>query len=113
MRVVPNQNTVATDRPADGRLGVPRSVSSGPSPNGAEQSGPRERVRVERGAKRVRAYLAGAVVVDSIEPLLVWEIPYYPTYYFHEDDVQAELVADGGADLRSPSRGDAKTLTVL
>jgi uncharacterized protein (DUF427 family) len=68
---------------------------------------------VERGAKRVRAYLGGSVVVDSIAPLLVWEIPYYPTYYFHEDDVQAELVADGGADLRSPSRGDAKTLTVL
>ena len=113
MRVVSSQKTVATDKPTEERLGVPRPVLSEPSPNGAEQSGPRKRVRVERGAKRVRAYLGGAVVVDSIAPLLVWEIPYYPTYYFHEDDVHAELVADGGADLRSPSRGDAKTLTVL
>jgi uncharacterized protein (DUF427 family) len=113
MRVVPSQETVPTDKPTNGRLGVPRSVLSGPSPSAAEQSGPRKRVRVERGAKRVRAYLGGAVVVDSIAPLLVWEVPYYPTYYFREDDVHAELVADGGADLRSPSRGDAKTLTVL
>jgi uncharacterized protein (DUF427 family) len=53
------------------------------------------------------------VVVDSIAPLLVWEVPYYPTYYFPESDVRADLVADGGADLHSPSRGDAKTLSVL
>jgi uncharacterized protein (DUF427 family) len=113
MRVVSSQETVAKGRPTGDRSGVPRPVAPEPSPNGAEQSGRRKRVRVERGAKRVRAYLGGAVVVDSIAPLLVWEIPYYPTYYFNEDDVQAELVADGGADLRSPSRGDAKTLTVL
>jgi uncharacterized protein (DUF427 family) len=70
-------------------------------------------VRVERGAKRVRAYLGGEVVVDSISPLLVWEVPYYPTYYFPESDVRAELLADGTADLHSPSRGDAKTLSVV
>jgi uncharacterized protein (DUF427 family) len=113
MRVVSSHKTVATGKPTGDRSGAPTPVVPEPSPNGAEQSGRRKRVRVERGAKRVRAYLGGAVVVDSIAPLLVWEIPYYPTYYFREDDVQAELVADGGADLRSPSRGDAKTLTVL
>jgi len=84
-----------------------RSTNRGRSP------GRRGAVRVEHGTKRVRAYLAGALVVDSIAPLLVWEVPYYPTYYFHESDVRAELVADGGSDLHSPSRGDAKTLTVL
>jgi uncharacterized protein (DUF427 family) len=83
------------------------------SANGSARPGPRGRVRVERGAKRVRAYLGGAVVVDSTAPLLVWEVPYYPTYYFPEGDVRAELVADGGVDLHSPSRGDAKTLSVL
>jgi uncharacterized protein (DUF427 family) len=113
MRVVSSQNTVATGKPTGGRSAFPTPVVPDPSPNGADQSGRRKRLRVERGAKRVRAYLGGEVVVDSIAPLLVWEVPYYPTYYFHEDDVHAELVADGGADLRSPSRGDAKTLTVL
>jgi uncharacterized protein (DUF427 family) len=73
----------------------------------------RGRVRVERGAKRVRSYLGGEVVVDSISPLLVWEVPYYPTYYFPESDVRAQLLADGAADLHSPSRGDAKTLSVI
>jgi uncharacterized protein (DUF427 family) len=43
----------------------------------------------------------------------VWEVPYYPTYYFPETDVRADLAADDGADLHSPSRGDAKTLSVL
>ena len=84
-----------------------------PPTNGSARAGRRGLVRVERGAKRVRAYLGGTVVVDSIAPLLVWEVPYYPTYYFPEGDVRAELVADGGVDLHSPSRGDAKTLSVL
>jgi uncharacterized protein (DUF427 family) len=84
-------------------------------PNGtlSAPAGRRGTVRVERSAKRVRAYLAGAVVADSLAPLLVWEVPYYPTYYFPESDVRAELVADGDPDLHSPSRGDARTLTVL
>lgn len=93
--------------------GDPRREAPEPATDGIASSRQRGQVRVERGAKRVRAYLGGAVVVDSIAPLLVWEVPYYPTYYFPEDDVHAELVADLGADLHSPSRGDAKTLSVL
>ena len=38
------------------------------------------RVRVEQGAKRVRAYLGGEVVADTIRPRLVWEVPSYPAY---------------------------------
>ena len=47
----------------------------------------RGRVRVEAGSKRVRAYLAGRLVVDSIHPVLVWEVPYYPAYYLPRADV--------------------------
>jgi len=65
----------------------------------------RGRVRVERGAKRVRAFLGGELVVDTVRPLLVWEIPYYPAYYLPVDDVVAELVPTGGTE-RSPDRGD-------
>jgi uncharacterized protein (DUF427 family) len=65
----------------------------------------RGRVRVEPSAKRVRAYLAGNLVADTIEATLVWEKPYYPTYYLPAADIRAELVPSG--DLtRSPSRGD-------
>jgi uncharacterized protein (DUF427 family) len=77
-----------------------------------ESDKPRGRIRVERAAKRVRAYLGGEAVVDTIRPLLVWEKPYYPTYYFPIADVRMELLeADGGVE-HSPSRGDAETFTI-
>lgn len=65
----------------------------------------RGRVRVEAGAKRVRATLGGQTVVDTTTPLLVWEVPYYPAYYLPASDVTAEL-RPTGATTRSPSRGD-------
>jgi uncharacterized protein (DUF427 family) len=52
-------------------------------------------VRVERSQKRVRTYLAGELVADTTQPLLVWEIPYYPIYYIPAADVRASLVATG------------------
>ena len=97
---------------ASGQVG-PQAEKREPRPNGGAPPVRRGQVRVERGAKRVRAYLGGAVAVDSIAPLLVWEVPYYPTYFFPERDVRAELVAEGAMDLHSPSRGDAKTLSVV
>lgn len=65
----------------------------------------RGKVRIEPGAKRVRAYVDGHVVVDTTHPLYVWEIPYYPAYYLPLADVVAELVPTGEV-TRSPSRGD-------
>jgi uncharacterized protein (DUF427 family) len=60
----------------------------------------------------VRAYLGGELVADTTRPLLVWEIPYYPAYYFPLADVRAELVPEDGDPAHSPSRGDARTFTV-
>ena len=42
----------------------------------------RGHVRVEHGAKRIRAYLGGSLVADTTRPLLVWEKPAYPAYHF-------------------------------
>jgi len=69
-------------------------------------------IRIEEGAKRVRAYLGGEVVADTTKPLLVWEIPYYPTYYFPAADVRLELLHADGGSSHSPSRGDGQTFTV-
>jgi uncharacterized protein (DUF427 family) len=69
-------------------------------------------IRIERGAKRVRAYLGGEIVADTTKPLLVWEVPYYPTYYFPAADVRLELLHGDGGTSHSPSRGDAQTFTV-
>jgi len=67
-------------------------------------------IRVEHGRKRVRILLAGELVADTTSPLLVWEIPYYPTYYVPASDVRAELVPYG-ADA-DKVLGEAEVLTV-
>ena len=72
----------------------------------------RGRVRVEQGQKRVRAYLGGEAVADTTAPLLVWEKPYYPTYYFPVDDVRMDLLEPDGGVAHSPSRGDGRTFTL-
>jgi uncharacterized protein (DUF427 family) len=77
-----------------------------------ERTEARGRVRVEQGAKRVRAYLGGEPVADTTRPLLVWEKPYYPTYYFPTADVRTELLAPDDRIAHSPSRGDGQLFTV-
>jgi uncharacterized protein (DUF427 family) len=70
------------------------------------------RVRVEQGAKRVRAYLGAEVVADTIHPRLVWEIPSYPAYYFPAEDVRTDLLVPTATLTHSPSRGDAQHYTI-
>ena len=72
----------------------------------------RGRIRIEPGLKRVRAYLGGEVVADTIQPMLVWEVPYYPAYYFPVADVRTELLEADGGVAHSPSRGDGRAFTV-
>jgi uncharacterized protein (DUF427 family) len=72
----------------------------------------RGRVRIEVGAKRVRAFLGGEAVADTTSPVLVWEAPYYPTYYFPAADVRQELLVPEHGAEHSPSRGDARVFTV-
>ena len=68
----------------------------------------RGRVRVEDGHKRVRAYVGGEVVADTHHPLLVWEIPNYPAYYFPRADVRTGLLTPSTRTEHSPSRGEAR-----
>jgi uncharacterized protein (DUF427 family) len=70
------------------------------------------RVRLEQGRKRVRAYLAGNVVADTTQPRLVWEVPYYPAYYFPVEDVRTDLRMDllvpTGTVTHCPYKGQAQ-----
>lgn len=72
----------------------------------------RGRVRVEKGSKRVRIYFGGELVADTTDPLLVFEVPYYPQYYFPLTDVRTELLVPTETRTHSPSRGDAHHFTV-
>ena len=69
-------------------------------------------IRIEAGSKRVRAFVGGELVADTINPQLVWEVPYYPTYYFPVADVRQELLQVQDGVVHSPSRGDATVFTV-
>jgi len=71
----------------------------------------RNEVRSERSEKRLRAYLGGELVADSTRPILVWEIPYYPTYYLPADDVRAKLVPTGRTE-HVDGLGEAELLDV-
>ncbi|MHB1595441.1 MAG: DUF427 domain-containing protein [Streptosporangiaceae bacterium] len=51
--------------------------------------------RFERSPKRVRTYLGGALAADTLRPLLVWENPYFPSYYIPAADVTADLIPAG------------------
>ena len=72
----------------------------------------RQQLMVEHSHKRVRIYLHGQLVADTTRPLLVWEKPYYPTYYLPAADVAAQLVATGRTD-RAPRLGELEVLDVI
>jgi len=72
----------------------------------------RGRVRIEPGAKRVRAFLGGVAVFDTNRPMLVWEGPHLPVYYVPAADVDADLLVPSDHTERSPSRGEARFWSV-
>jgi uncharacterized protein (DUF427 family) len=65
-------------------------------------TGRASRVRVEQGAKRVRAYLGDELVADTIRPRLVWEVPYYPTCYFPVQEVRTDLLVPSATVTQLP-----------
>ena len=73
---------------------------------------PRDGVRIEDGPKRVRTYLGGELIADTTRPKLVWEVPYYPAYYFPREDVRMELLTPTGRTRQSADRGEAHEFTV-
>jgi uncharacterized protein (DUF427 family) len=77
-----------------------------------ETSSKRGRIRVEPGAKRVRVFVAGIAIADTVRPLYVWETPFYPAYYLPVADVRMDLLRASATVTHSPSRGDAVHFTV-
>jgi uncharacterized protein (DUF427 family) len=67
----------------------------------------KQRVQTEPAAKRIRGHLDGTLVVDTIRPLLVWEVPYYPAWYLPVEDVTPGLLVANDRVDRSPRRGPA------
>lgn len=57
-----------------------------------------------QGNKWIRGFLDGQVIVDSREFQFVWEVPYWPWWFFKPSDIDAELVetADPDPDREIP-----------
>lgn len=72
----------------------------------------RGRLRLEPGQKRIRAVLGGQTIAQSDNTLMVWEKPYYPTYYFPAADVATSTFAPTGETNRSPSRGESELYNI-
>jgi uncharacterized protein (DUF427 family) len=56
--------------------------------------------------RRIRAMLAGEIVVDTTRALYVWEHAHYPQYYIPRADVRPNVLVDEHA-TRATSRGTA------
>ena len=69
-------------------------------------------VKIEPCMKRVRVYLGGKIVVDSIRSKLVWEVPHYPAYYFPMADVSMNCLIESDRTERSSTRGEARYFNV-
>ncbi len=67
------------------RSDIATDPSASPAPD-------QDALRMERTSKRVRALVGGRPVFDTRAAVLVWEKPYYPTYYVPREDVQADLL---------------------
>ena len=67
---------------------------------------------VQQGEKWVRAFSSGGLVADSRSPLLVWEHPYYPEYFFAASDLEVKLEPSGQGP-RSKVLGVSELFDVL
>jgi uncharacterized protein (DUF427 family) len=69
-------------------------------------------VRTAPAHRRIRAFLGGEVVVDTVDALYVWEGPHYPQWYLPLADVTDGTFVPTGTETRSPSRGTATHYTI-
>ncbi len=59
--------------------------------------------RIEPCPRRIRGFLGGEVVFDTVRAAYVWEWPGYPQYYVPIEDVRRHLVVDEGTSLALPA----------
>src|SRR5438270_3249868 len=69
-------------------------------------------IQIELSPKRVRAYLAGAAVLDTVQARLVWENPHYPAYYVPRSDVREDFLVASEHTSSSETRGRARHFDV-
>ena len=91
-----------------------QSAVAGRPQGGPERSGPDSypamaaRVnQVEPVPRRIRGYIGGVLVVDSVRALYVWEWANYPQYYIPSGDVRPGALVDEG-HVQQTRRGSVR-----
>src|SRR3954471_9170156 len=67
--------------------------------------------QVEPVPRRIRGYLGGELVVDTVRAMYVWEWANYPQYYIPAGDVRADALVDDGHVQRT-RRGTVRVHSV-
>src|SRR5262249_34403381 len=80
---------------------APQPVQPADPRHDEEVTTQRGRVRTEPSAKRVRAFVDGVAIADTTHPVLVWEKPQYPAFYFPVTDVRTDLLVPTGTITHS------------
>jgi uncharacterized protein (DUF427 family) len=75
--------------------------------------------KIEGSPRRVRVLFNKKWIIDTTSSKLVWEHPYFPTYYFPSTDVQTKYIEkvqqteDGNGHICKLVVGDRSTGSVL
>ena len=72
-----------------------------------------KRVRTEPNHRRVRVFVGGVAVADSIRTLYLFETGHLPVYYFPREDVRLDLLEPTSHHTRCPWKGEASYYDVL
>ncbi len=67
---------------------------------------------LEPCAKRVRVYLGGELVADSVRTCLLHERGHLPVYYFPWDDIHTQLLSESDHSTHCPRKGRARYWSV-
>jgi uncharacterized protein (DUF427 family) len=97
------------------------SLSKGTGPFGETRAGignyriesPKHILHFDPSLKRVRAFFAGELVVDSTNAKLLHETGHLPVYYFPLEDVRQELLEHSDHTTHCPFKGDASYRSVV
>ncbi|KAL4256543.1 hypothetical protein AB1N83_012539 [Pleurotus pulmonarius] len=65
----------------------------------------------ENSARRIRVLFAGTYIVDTSKAKLVWEKPFYPTYFFPHDTLDPKYLQESSTP--SPPNSSGKIYDVV
>jgi uncharacterized protein (DUF427 family) len=70
-------------------------------------------VRLEPNNRRLRVFVDGVVVADTIHSIYLFEVGHLPVYYFPKADVRFDLMEHTDRSTHCPRKGDAEYWSIV